>query len=300
MLWRLTVSSLVCLAVAIPCGPSECGTCTQAECALEPGCSNEHLGNFESYCIPCPNGTCAGDGSLDITLGCADGLNVVVSLVLGIIGGLLAAALPCCCLSIRSQELWAAEFLDEENEEMRRCHGTIKEKHNHENVGGPSFSITIDFIAQSDDGPVPVRSKCGSQPSFWSKVKVGQEVDVIYRNGHVRDFVVAEDLLQRLMDTSTRYLLVIAGGCFWVLGIAFGVASWPATGCFLGIIPLVGIVIGGAIMGHIFFSRYAHHLVQRHFYVNTGAAAQSPMRSSSKIMSATSSSSLRQPDDLED
>lgn len=154
----------------------------------------------------------------------------VVSLVLGIIGGLLAAALPCCCLSIRSQELWAAEFLDEENEEMRRCHGTIKEKHNHENVGGPSFSITIDFIAQSDDGPVPVRSKCGSQPSFWSKVKVGQEVDVIYRNGHVRDFVVAEDLLQRLMDTSTRYLLVIAGGCFWVLGIAFGVASWPATG----------------------------------------------------------------------
>ena len=40
---------------------------------------------------------------------------------------------------------------------------------------GPSFSITIDFIAQSDDGPVPVRSKCGSQPSFWSKVKVGQE-----------------------------------------------------------------------------------------------------------------------------
>ena len=33
-----------------------------------------------------------------------------------------------------------------------------------------------------------------------------------------------------MQDTSTRYLLVIAGGCFWVLGIAFGVASWPATG----------------------------------------------------------------------
>ena len=28
------------------------------------------------------------------------------------------------------------------------------------------------------------------------------EVDVIYRNGHVRDFVVAEDLLQRLMDAA--------------------------------------------------------------------------------------------------
>lgn len=26
------------------------------------------------------------------------------------------------------------------------------------------------------------------------------QVDVIYRNGHVSDFVVAEDLLQRLMD----------------------------------------------------------------------------------------------------
>ena len=27
-----------------------------------------------------------------------------------------------------------------------------------------------------------------------------REVDVIYRDGHVSDFVVAEDLLQRLLD----------------------------------------------------------------------------------------------------
>eukprot|EP00438_Fugacium_kawagutii_P024352 Skav207547 [mRNA] locus=scaffold2295:63779:68176:+ [translate_table: standard] len=109
MLWGVTCVSLLSLAVAFPCSPSECATCTQAECSMERGCVSEHLGNFESYCIPCPNETCSGDGSLDTTLGCSDGLNAVVSLILGIIGGLLAVALPCCCLSIRSQELWAAD-----------------------------------------------------------------------------------------------------------------------------------------------------------------------------------------------
>ena len=35
-------------------------SCTQAECALEPGCDNRHPGNFESYCVVCENETCAG------------------------------------------------------------------------------------------------------------------------------------------------------------------------------------------------------------------------------------------------
>lgn len=297
----LTSSSLIALTAAFPCSPTECATCTQAECGLEPGCLNEHLGNFESYCIVCPNGTsCAGDGSLDITQGCSAGLNVVVSLTLGILGGLLAASLPCCCMRIRSQEYWAAEFLDQENREMRKCQGTIKEKHNHDSIrSGSTFSITIDFVAGTEEGPVPVRAQCRSHASFWSKVKVGQEVEVIYRNGHVSDFVVAEDLLQRLMDTSAKYLLIIAGGCFWVLGIAFGVSSWPVTGCFVGIISLVLMVIMGAVLGHLIFSHCAHRFSQRHFYVTTGAAAHSPMRSPSKIFSSASTLTLPSPDEEE-
>lgn len=41
--------------------------------------------------------------------------------------------------------------------------------------GGSTFSITIDFVAGTEDGPVPVRAQCRSHASFWSKVKVGQE-----------------------------------------------------------------------------------------------------------------------------
>ena len=44
------------------------------------------------------------------------------------------------------------------------------------------------------------------------------EVDVIYRNGHVRDFVVAEDLLQRLMDAASPWLSMVVNRKWWKHG----------------------------------------------------------------------------------
>ncbi|CAJ1366136.1 unnamed protein product [Effrenium voratum] len=269
------------------CSPDSCADCGQAECGIEPGCIIQHHGNFESYCVTCPNTTCLGDVSLDVTAGCSDATNVLVSLLMGIIGGLFAAGLPCCCLSIRCQELWAAEFLDETSPGVARVSGIIKEKKNHDSVKrGSSFSVIIDFEAQSEDGNlVPVRAHCASQPSFWSKVKVGQKVEVCYRKTFIREFVIVEDLIQKLMDTSGKYLLVIAGACFMVLGISCGFAAWPLTGCFLGVIPLAVMMVCGAVAGHFFVLRFAQSLTQRQHYVCTGQAAQSPIRQSSRAFS---------------
>lgn len=60
-----------------------------------------------------------------------------------------------------------------------------------------------------------------------------RQVEVVYRCNQVNDFVITDDLIQRLMDTSARYLLIIAGGCSLVLGISIGVLSWPVTGVAL-------------------------------------------------------------------
>ncbi|CAE7652867.1 REV1 [Symbiodinium sp. CCMP2456] len=199
--------------VSAACFPDDCASCTQAECNLEPGCLDIYPGNFETSCVSCPNTTCLSDGGLDVTAGCSDGINVLVSLTMGLIGGLFAAGMPCICLSIRSQELWAAEFLDDRNTEMRRVRGVIKDKKNVDKRGGHAFSVIVEFVAEDlEQQQVPVRAHCASQPAFWSKVKVGGEVEIAYRAGLERDFVIVDDLLTYLMDTSSKYILCICGG----------------------------------------------------------------------------------------
>eukprot|EP00439_Symbiodinium_sp_Y106_P083744 s377_g24.t1 len=259
--------------VSAICFPDDCASCTQAECNLEPGCLDIYPGNFETSCVSCPNTTCLSDGGLDVTAGCSDGINVLVSLTMGLIGGLFAAGMPCICLSIRSQELWAADFLDDRNTEMRRVRGVIKDKKNVDKRGGHAFSVIVEFVAEDlEQQQVPVRAHCASQPAFWSKTKVGGEVEIAYRAGLERDFVIVDDLLTYLMDTSSKYILCICGGCFLVLGVAAGVASWPVTGCFAGIIPLILLMVAGSIAGHFFLKHFAQHITQRHYFVNTGSS----------------------------
>ena len=69
-----------------------------------------------------------------------------------------------------------------------------------------------------------------------------------------------------------------------MLGIATGVASFPITGCFAGIIPLVLLMLAGSIAGHFFLKRFAQHITQRHFYVNTGASPKGSEGDSSREM----------------
>eukprot|EP00440_Ansanella_granifera_P026330 gb/GFBE01028598.1/.p1 GENE.gb/GFBE01028598.1/~~gb/GFBE01028598.1/.p1 ORF type:complete len:258 (+),score=49.27 gb/GFBE01028598.1/:1-774(+) len=227
---------------------------------------------------------------LDASLGCADGNNVLVALLLGVMGGAFACIFPCCGLCLRAQRRWAQDFLDASNPKVGRVDATVIDKQAHHSGGdqgsSTSYTAVITFEVKRGDGAsVPLRAQCGISSGLWSRISAGAQVEVAYALGNEKDFAIVEDLKERSEQSmGKRGLLTCAFGVFAVVGLAIAGASLPLTGCFLGLVSSIALILGGSAAGHFVFFPMTRMLTQSRFYVTTATGAATP---SEKVLGAT-------------
>lgn len=161
--------------------------------------------------------------------------------------------LPCGFLCFKAQKRWAARFLDRSNERVRRVDGIVKDKMFHKShEGGSSMSVVLEFqAARLDSEQVSVRAQRGVSDFVWSRVRPGSIVEIVYVIGNERDFAIVEDLEYIVNDSCTGQKKIVCYflGFFAIIGVAMTFLM-PLTGCYLGLVPFLVLVLGGAIVGN--------------------------------------------------
>merc|ERR1712232_320433 len=112
----------------------------------------------------------------------------------------------------------------------------------------------------------------GVQGKFFGSVTEGSEVEVAYKIGNEREFVLTEDLALQQEHKLGKGMMVCFGciGCnFASIGALIGVGGWPLTGCFLGLVPFVLLIISGILAGRYVFFPMMMSLRKSRFFVST-------------------------------
>merc|ERR1711957_601113 len=201
--------------------------------------------------------------------------NIMVSLILGLMGGAFMCLCPCCFLSFRAQQQWTKTFLDETNPAVRRAEAIIQDKQSHvsnNSNGGSSTSYTmvLTFTAQGDGAQtVPVRAQVTVADAFWSRTAVGSATQVAYSVKNPKDFLIVENVRDSKISTGMKFGLMCFLGVFALAGAGMGAGSLLLTGCPLGLGPLVIILLGGCFWAQFACVPVARMIAASSFYVNT-------------------------------
>lgn len=214
--------------------------------------------------------------SIDRALGCSAEDNVIATLLLGLIAGVFAAILPCMFMCFRAQDIWAKDFLDPSNPSVRRTLAVVREKKVHESYGNDSnrstsYMAIIEFTPRRNDGTeVPVRATVSVMDSFFNRIAPGSEVEVAYRVGDERDFVIPENFEEQ-QNAGNRYrgFIYCFLSIFALVGALIGAGILPLTGCFFGLIPFGLLAVSGGVAGRYVFFPMMRALAKSSLYVST-------------------------------
>merc|ERR1712107_812403 len=110
---------------------------------------------------------------------------------------------------------------------------------------GTSYMLEIQFFAQRRSGEAyKVCGKVSVMEETYNKHEQGSQIEVAYRVGNEGDFILVEDVSKRSHSSPKMFKCIIcAFGVFMMVGLLVGVASFPLSGCFLGLIPFVLVII---------------------------------------------------------
>jgi len=273
----LLIPVLLSHRVAAECKLGSCMTCTEQECNTGTECYDTSPGDYDpQYCLDCDGGNChyegGGDMALNPDLGCSGEDNIIVALLMGILGGSFACILPCCGLCYRSQRKWAEDFLSAPADKVSRTQAGLQRKWIETSSGesrSTSYMFEIQFFAQRRSGETyKVCGKVTVMEETYNKQEQGAQIEVAYRVGNEGDFILVEDVSKRSHSSPKMFkCLLCAFGAFMMVGLLVGVASFPLSGCFLGLIPFILLIIGGALAGRFLCFPLARKISQSSFYV---------------------------------
>merc|ERR1712050_352979 len=129
-----------------------------------------------------------------------------------------------------------------------------------------SYSVTVEFKFNDDDSSSDssssdtaeglVKASVSVSNEFFSRARRASTVEVAYRVGNPREFALTEDLALRQTNTGPLMCCVLCfPGVFTLAGVLIGMAVWSSTGCFVGLLPVILSIIGGAFAGkYVFFN----------------------------------------------
>jgi hypothetical protein len=218
----------------------------------------------------------------DSSLACSSQDNVLVALLMGAFGGLFVCIFPCLYTCSRAQRDFAKDFLDSTSPTVKRTSAVVREKQehsafNHESgTHHSSYTLIFEFkrITAMDDGEVTVRASRRVNAEFWHSCKEGWEIEVAYRVGNDREFVLPGDLeVERRGWEDMGKGMLCFFGCFGLLfmlaGAGIAAGSWPMTRCYLGLVPPGVMVMCGVFGSRSVFLPAVRRLSQSRFYVST-------------------------------
>eukprot|EP00449_Zooxanthella_nutricula_P011386 CAMPEP_0198500104 /NCGR_PEP_ID=MMETSP1462-20131121/7995_1 /TAXON_ID=1333877 /ORGANISM="Brandtodinium nutriculum, Strain RCC3387" /LENGTH=332 /DNA_ID=CAMNT_0044229111 /DNA_START=238 /DNA_END=1233 /DNA_ORIENTATION=+ len=221
-----------------------------------------------------------GDGydGLNVDLGCSGKDNAIAALLLGVLGGAFACILPCGGLCYQSQRTWLQDFVSAPADEVGRASAEVTSKwiaqgiyNNSDGSYGHSVSymFLVKFFARGKPGEASynVSARTRVTGETYDNVAQGSDIEVAYRLGNVREFILVEDAGKWSRGSGILRCVCCALSAFMGVGLVVGAASLPLTGCYLGFIPLALFLVGGALAGKFLCFPLVRKISQSSFYV---------------------------------
>mmetsp|Transcript_59332 Transcript_59332/g.150582 ORF Transcript_59332/g.150582 Transcript_59332/m.150582 type:complete len:294 (-) Transcript_59332:333-1214(-) len=277
---------VLCLAACtIPqaraaCTNMTCSQCTETECSRTHGCIDHSAKDYDArFCLACGDGCSLVAGEtmlvLDPEQGCSTQANVIAALLGGAFGGIFAGVLPCCMLCNRTQSNQLKHMLSAPPGEVKRTQAVLKRKFittGRENSSACRFDV--EFQALRQDGKLYIVSGSMTVMSpVYDMYQEGAQVEVAYVYNQESEFVIVENA-KCLINTGLPKVIVCIFCTFSTAGVACGLGSIAATGCFLSILSLAFVVGLVSAWGHFLCVKVQRCLDKTSVTVSPAAAGQ--------------------------
>mmetsp|Transcript_49429 Transcript_49429/g.142148 ORF Transcript_49429/g.142148 Transcript_49429/m.142148 type:complete len:304 (+) Transcript_49429:55-966(+) len=176
------------------------------------------------------------------------------ALLLGSLGGVIAAALPCCALRFRSRQRYAVLLFGTSQCNVKQTKAFVKTKWFEPAPGGKRGGkgrLHIEFKSMRSTGVAHVvDAKIAVAQEFYDQVHPGQHLPVAYLLDDERVFELAPDPPEG-SSNQQPWGVGCCLLCLAALGVVVVAVSGLVTGCFIGYIPFFILVIIGAVLGHL-------------------------------------------------
>jgi len=229
------------------CASPACTSCpTSQDCANFQGCVDKSPGDYDaSFCVE-------GQGVFqeEETLEPCDG-----SLAMGAIGGVFAFILPCCLLCNRRIRQHSRWMLSAPQSSVKRAIAGVKGNWTKTGGGGEhpttSYYLQVEFQAVRSNGAAfNVGAEMTVMGETYAKAVEVRQLQVAYLVDSEHNFEAIQDLeIKGNAKSPFACVMNFVAVCFGGIGLVVGVASGPATGCYIGYAPLGGLILAGFIVG---------------------------------------------------
>mmetsp|Transcript_1208 Transcript_1208/g.3249 ORF Transcript_1208/g.3249 Transcript_1208/m.3249 type:complete len:329 (-) Transcript_1208:167-1153(-) len=250
------VAAVGLTATVATCESPECSKhTTRGECDRADGCVYKSLdeGNRSTGCVK--DDSRIPEAEEEQLQWCDMSVDpCTAALLLGALGGVCAAALPCSTLQYRTQQRYAELLVSTSECKAKRTKAFVRTKWFEPAPGGKHGGrgrLHIEFIALRSTGVAYiVDAKIAVAQEFYDKVHPGQQLPVAYVLDDERVFEVVPDANVGRAARRERSMTGCALVCLAAFGVAVAAASQMLTGCFLGYIPFFVLLVLGTLLGH--------------------------------------------------
>mmetsp|Transcript_109375 Transcript_109375/g.316151 ORF Transcript_109375/g.316151 Transcript_109375/m.316151 type:complete len:270 (-) Transcript_109375:44-853(-) len=191
----------------------------------------------------------------DVFVGCAGQGNIATAMILGLLGGGCACCLPCCLLCVAAKTRWVQKLELTPDGWVDRTMGRVVDKYIVSDGHGSRLRmLVVEFVAAAsrvEDYRV-VRGRWNVSPSVFDLNEVGAEIDIAHAREDPGDFIVVEDILERIESTPNGLLLAIFASVSGA-GVVIACFSIVLTGCAVGLLPTLGCMLLGSALGWLLF-----------------------------------------------
>eukprot|EP00429_Kryptoperidinium_foliaceum_P119325 CAMPEP_0176290796 /NCGR_PEP_ID=MMETSP0121_2-20121125/55209_1 /TAXON_ID=160619 /ORGANISM="Kryptoperidinium foliaceum, Strain CCMP 1326" /LENGTH=198 /DNA_ID=CAMNT_0017631601 /DNA_START=27 /DNA_END=623 /DNA_ORIENTATION=+ len=162
--------------------------------------------------------------------------------------------LPCCLLCNRRIQQHSRWMLTAPESSVKRATAGVTGNWTKTSGGehpSTTYYLQVEFQAARSNGAMfNVGAEMMVQDATYTKALEARQLQVAYVVESERNFEAISDLeIKGDAKSFVNRVLAAAAVCFGTVGLALGVASGPAMGCYVGYAPLVVLILAGFVVG---------------------------------------------------